>query len=266
MAGAPEGVTLAPPLAESRRVQAHRDYVIKVLLHGLMGPIDGKDYPGGVMVSMGTNTDEWVADVATYVRTSFGNSAAAVTPDQVATVRKQSSRKTPWTYTELERLVPTLLANRSAWKVSASHNTEAAANVVGEVGRWDSGAPQQPGMWFQIALPEEVTVSELQIDSTVRGRPLFPPRETRVAPAAGRVRQRVLSPTSGPVSYAVQVSFDGSSWGSPVAEGEGQTPTTIIRLEPVRAKFIRITQTGRAQDGNAWGIQQIRIYALPSRS
>jgi mono/diheme cytochrome c family protein/glucose/arabinose dehydrogenase len=266
MAGAPEGVTLAPPLAESRRVQAHRDYVIKVLLHGLMGPIDGKDYPGGVMVSMGTNTDEWVADVATFVRTSFGNSAAAVTPEQVAAVRKQSSRKTPWTYTELERLVPTLLANRSAWKVSASHNTEAAANVVGEVGRWDSGAPQQPGMWFQIALPEEVTVSELQIDSTVRGRPLFPPRETRVAPAAGRVRQRVLSPTSGPVSYAVQVSFDGSSWGSPVAEGEGQTPTTIIRLEPVRAKFIRITQTGTAQDGNAWGIQQIRIYALPSRS
>ena len=33
----------------------------------------GRNYPGGVMVPMGTNTDEWIADVANYVRNSFGN-------------------------------------------------------------------------------------------------------------------------------------------------------------------------------------------------
>ena len=32
------------------------------------------------------------------------------------------------------------------------------------MGRWDTGAAQQPGMWFQIELPNEAMVSELQID------------------------------------------------------------------------------------------------------
>ena len=43
---------LAPPLAGSPRVQGHRDYVIKVLLNGLTGPLDGKTYRD-VMVPMG---------------------------------------------------------------------------------------------------------------------------------------------------------------------------------------------------------------------
>ena len=266
MAGA-EGVAMAPALAGSPHVQAHRDYVIKVLLNGLMGPIDGKEYPGGVMVPMGTNTDEWVADIATYIRSGFGNAAAPVTADQVAAVRKESARTTPWTFAELEPHIPALLANTSAWKVSASHNTEAAANVLGNVGRWDTGAPQQPGMWFEIELPNDVTVSELQIDSTVRGRPLFPPGGGRGAGATGRGRGRgAFLRAIGPVSYSVQVSSDGSSWGPPVAQGDGQTPTTTISFEPVRAKFIRVTQTGTAENGEAWGIQQVRIYALPSRS
>ncbi len=266
MAGAGEGVTMAPALAGSSRVQAHRDYVIKVLLNGLMGPIDGREYPGGVMVPMGANTDEWVADVATYIRTGFGNAAAPVTPGQVAAVRKESSRKTPWTYPELQPLIPTLLTNTSAWKVSASDNTEAAANVLSDVGRWDTGRPQQPDMWFQIELPSEATVSELQIDSTVRGRPLFRAAGGAGAPAGrGRGRGAMIRAT-GPVSYAVQVSSDGTTWGPPVAEGDGQTPTTIIRFEPVRAKFIRVVQTGTAENGEAWGIQRVQIYALPSGS
>ena len=43
---------MAPSLAGSPRVQAHRDYVIKVLLGGLTGPLDGKTYRD-VMVPMG---------------------------------------------------------------------------------------------------------------------------------------------------------------------------------------------------------------------
>ena len=44
MAGAPAGTLLAPPLAGSPRVQGHRDYVIKTLLHGLTGPVAGKTF------------------------------------------------------------------------------------------------------------------------------------------------------------------------------------------------------------------------------
>ena len=72
------GSTLAPSLAGSPRVNGHRDYVIKAVLHGLSGPIDGKTYPQ-VMVPMGSNKDQWIADVASYVRNSFGNTGAFVT-------------------------------------------------------------------------------------------------------------------------------------------------------------------------------------------
>jgi mono/diheme cytochrome c family protein len=32
----------------------------------------------GVMVPMGANSDEWIADVASYIRNSFGNTAQIV--------------------------------------------------------------------------------------------------------------------------------------------------------------------------------------------
>ncbi len=49
--GAAPGTMMAPPLAGSPRVQGHRDYVIKVLLQGMTGPLDGKTYPD-VMVPL----------------------------------------------------------------------------------------------------------------------------------------------------------------------------------------------------------------------
>ena len=62
----------------SPRVNGHRDYVIKAVLHGLNGPVDEKTY-SDLMIPMGTNPDEWIASVASYVRTGFGNSASPVT-------------------------------------------------------------------------------------------------------------------------------------------------------------------------------------------
>ncbi|MGH9307825.1 MAG: hypothetical protein ACRD1U_00530, partial [Vicinamibacterales bacterium] len=64
----------------------------------------------------------------------------------------------------------------------------------------------------------------------------------------------------GPFSYSVQVSADGATWGAPIAEGAGGTPTTVIAFAPVEAKFIRINQTGRPPVAQRWSISQIRIY------
>ena len=86
---APPGTMMGPPLAGSPRVQAHRDYVVKVLLKGLQGPLDGKTYRE-VMVPMG-GTDDWIAGIALYVRTSFGNSGGLVTPADVARVRAETA-------------------------------------------------------------------------------------------------------------------------------------------------------------------------------
>src|SRR5690606_38694737 len=86
MAGAEPGAMMAPPLGGSPRVQGHRDYVIKVLLHGLTGPLAGRNYTN-VMLPMGSQTDEWIASVASYIRNDFGNTGALVTPEDVARVR-----------------------------------------------------------------------------------------------------------------------------------------------------------------------------------
>ena len=288
MAGAPEGSRLAPPLAGSARIAGHRDYVIKVLLHGLTGPLGEREYPGGVMVPMGTNTDQWISDVANYVRNSFGNSGMFITPAQVAFVRGRAARKTSWTLPELEGSLPRLMTNAAEWRLSASHNSEAAANATGAVpfGRWDTaGAAEQPGMWFQIELPQPAAVTEVQIDtsapSTVgRGRggpgrgaapvpgaqgqragapataPAAPPAASR---GGGRGRGGPQVPIAGPVAYNVQLSLDGTTWSAPVAQGEGAA-TTVMQFAPSDAKFIRITQTGTAANGEQWAIAQVRVY------
>ena len=62
---------LAPSFAGSPRVIGHRDYAIKVLLHGLSGPIDGRRYPQ-VMVAMGSNKDQWIADSPLSCATASG--------------------------------------------------------------------------------------------------------------------------------------------------------------------------------------------------
>ena len=75
---------MAPPLAGSPRVNGHRDYVVKAVLHGLTGPIDNKTYTD-VMMPMGVNNDEWVAAVSLVRR-----AAASATP--VDSSRRRTSR------------------------------------------------------------------------------------------------------------------------------------------------------------------------------
>ena len=77
------------PVAARQRASRlrHQD-----LLHGLTGPIDGRTYPQ-VMVPMGSNSDQWIADVASYVRNSFGNTGTLATPADVARVRAATGAK-----------------------------------------------------------------------------------------------------------------------------------------------------------------------------
>ena len=133
--------------------------MIKTLLHGLAGPMDGKIYPQ-VMVAMGSNKDQWIADVASYVRNSFGNAGTFATPADVARVRAATGdRKTPWTVAELEASLPRPLVPDASWKVTASHdarpapqaNAEGGYNFIGNAAGalnflgWTTGVPQQAG-------------------------------------------------------------------------------------------------------------------------
>src|SRR5690606_9021000 len=130
----------APSLASSPRVSGHRDLVVKTLLHGMTGPLDGETYIE-VMVPMGTNRDEWIADVASFVRNAFGNVGDFVTPEDVARVRAASADRTSmWTAEEIVSGAPTLAAIDATWSASSSHNVEAADAAFG-FGGWSTGEP-----------------------------------------------------------------------------------------------------------------------------
>jgi glucose/arabinose dehydrogenase/mono/diheme cytochrome c family protein len=79
-----------PPIAESKWLD-DVDRSIKIVLYGLMGPIEigGKKYDGQVPMTpfAGMLKDHEVAAVLTFVRNHFGNSYGAVSEDQVKEVR-----------------------------------------------------------------------------------------------------------------------------------------------------------------------------------
>jgi nitrite reductase (NO-forming) len=77
-----------PPLAKSDYLMADKARSVKQTLHGLSGEIkvNGKTY-NGEMTGFDL-TDEEVSDVLNYIRNSWGNKGAAVTPQEVAAARK----------------------------------------------------------------------------------------------------------------------------------------------------------------------------------
>jgi mono/diheme cytochrome c family protein len=271
VAGAPDGTMMAPPLAGSPRVQGHRNYVIGTLLQGMTGPLAGKTYTQ-VMLPMGAQTDEWIANIASYVRNQFGNSAPFITADQVGRMRAATaSRKSMWTPAELEASLPRLLPADPSWKATASHNPERAPAGL-TLAAWTTGVPQAPNMWFQVELPRVESVAEVQFDSGQpggarrgargggpagrgRGAPSAPAAQTQ--PAAGRGGPPPFG--SYPIAYRVQVSKDGKSWTT-VGEGEGSAATSIVTFRPVEARFIRVTQTGSAPDALPWSVLNFRVH------
>ena len=159
---------MGPALAGSPRVTGHRDYVIKTLLHGMTGPLAGRTYTQ-VMLPMGSQTDQWIANVGSYIRNEFGNTASFIAPAEVASVRAATAaRKAMWTYPELEVTLPRLLPVDPTWKAMASHNTERAPSGL-TLAAWTTATPQAPDMWYQVELPQAAMVTEVQFDAGAPG-------------------------------------------------------------------------------------------------
>ncbi|MCU0793139.1 MAG: cytochrome c [Opitutaceae bacterium] len=100
-----------PPLAASEWVLGNEERLIRVLLHGLNGPIQvkGNTYNGlmpafGKVPGGGYNwSNERIAQVLTYIRQEWGNTAAPITTEKVAEVLKaEAARTKPWTQDELK--------------------------------------------------------------------------------------------------------------------------------------------------------------------
>lgn len=100
-----------PPLAKSNWVTGNEDRLIKLVLKGLMGPIEvnGVKYPGQVPMTPygGLMSDKEIASVLTYVRNSFGNKASAIKAEKVKAVRASiTEKKDFYNVSELLKLHP----------------------------------------------------------------------------------------------------------------------------------------------------------------
>jgi mono/diheme cytochrome c family protein len=89
-----------PPLAKSEYVNGGDKRMIAIILKGIQGSfsVEGAQYNNQMPTWELTLSDKKIAAVATFVRSSFGNSAPEVTPAKVAAAKKEfAGQTTPWT-------------------------------------------------------------------------------------------------------------------------------------------------------------------------
>ena len=92
-----------PPLRGSEIVHGDAATLVKIVMHGMEGPImvDGQRY-NQVMPAAPLRTDEEIAAVLTYVRSAWGNAGDAVDAALVAKIREETTgRNRPFTSKEL---------------------------------------------------------------------------------------------------------------------------------------------------------------------
>ena len=97
-----------PPLAGSDWAMGGTERNIRVVLHGLVGPIKvkGADFatPNAMPPQGAVLSDQDIANVLTFIRNSWGNKAGLVTKEMVQKVREaEKARATPWTAAELDK-------------------------------------------------------------------------------------------------------------------------------------------------------------------
>ncbi len=96
-----------PPLKNSAWLTGDPSVPISIVLAGLQGEInvDGKTY-NGAMQAWGMLSDDDVANVLTYARSQWGNTAGPVTAAEVKTVREKLGSRGTWTAAELKKEYP----------------------------------------------------------------------------------------------------------------------------------------------------------------
>ena len=293
--GGPAGTIMAPSLVGSPRVIGHTDYVIKTLLHGMTGPLDGKTYPAGVMMPLGANDDQWVAAIASYVRNSFGNRASFISAADVARVRAVDrgaqddvdARRTgglgPAGHGRAADLEGDGQPQRAGGGSRADvhdveHRRAAAARDVVPGGTAGSRPPRGDSVrvagrraWrWRWSRPRRRARGgarrECAAAATPAGAPEPAPAATPAA-GAGPPARRATGVHAATTVSAAELQGGGLDGRARTGErrlrkGKGKRPSTVIAFAPVRAKYVRITQTGTAEPPANWSIQRLRLFEL----
>lgn len=147
----PSGVGVAgqfPSLVGADYVTGSEKRLVSILLKGIQGPLKVGDaaFNGLMPAWESTLSDKKIAAVATYVRGAWGNSAAEISPEKVAVVRKELANRTaPYTEADLAQ-------------IPADAKIEGAAPSAPSASAPSSGAPA-PGAATATASGEAKTVS-----------------------------------------------------------------------------------------------------------
>ncbi|MDP1587388.1 MAG: cytochrome c, partial [Prosthecobacter sp.] len=97
---------IGPPLAGSEYVLGGTERIVRILQHGITGPvtIKGQTYniPNGMQPFGAAMTAQDLANVLTFVRNSWGNEGSMITKEMVQKVRDEEKRATQWTEADLK--------------------------------------------------------------------------------------------------------------------------------------------------------------------
>ncbi|WP_405770740.1 discoidin domain-containing protein [Streptomyces sp. NBC_00080] len=130
---------------------------------------------------------------------------------------------------------------QTGWSATAS-STESGGSPAAALDwntstRWSTGASQSDGQWFQVDMGSLQAVDQVSF-------------ETRSNERWDYSR-----------AYRVQVSADASTWTT-VRSGDGIGWKQVLAFAPQYARYVRITQTGSAQEW--WSIAEFHAYAEPA--
>jgi len=234
-----DGGLIAPSLHNNPRVSGNTTLLVNLMLNGMEGSIDGVDYIGGIMPSIESNGDEYVANVLTYVRNSFENSASKLTTEDVALIKElYPERNTIWTQESAEQQFSQRLNNKSQWKVTTSfeqHSTLNADYLVDGLHRDDdkdhffrSKTDRTNGDAITIKLPAAAFITEVIMHSW------------------GRFSSR---------DYSIEFSLDGTQW-QVVADNKFEESYARAQTNGRETRFIRITNR---EEGPTWAISEIDL-------
>ncbi|MCM8526271.1 MAG: discoidin domain-containing protein, partial [Lentisphaeraceae bacterium] len=226
-------VKLGAPLVGSPRVNGDIKRLTALALKGLQGPVQGVNY--GIMLPLENNSDKYISEVLSYIRTSWGNKSSMVTEQQVKETRgKLSSVKKMFTLDSLYKMYPNEIKNRRSWKISGNTNKDELDRMVdGNKGsRWSTGQSMANGQWVQIELPEAKKVNGLILD---QGK----------------------SKNDFPGQFKVQLSMDGKKWSTEFLL-KGSREKSVLRFQETESRFIKITCL-EENKGNFWSIHELEI-------
>ncbi|WP_158968784.1 discoidin domain-containing protein [Paraglaciecola sp. L3A3] len=237
--GGSKNTPIAPSFYSNPRVVGNTAQLINLVIGGMQGPIEGQTFAGGMMPSIASNGDQYVADVLTYIRNEFGNQASIISKDDV-TLAKQTfkDRSSLWSHEQLTSLFANPLPEKNAWKVTTNFKVKAkngVKNLIDGKYSWPkfSGAEQRDkGHAITIELHRPAFVSQVIVDS--KGMNDNYSRNIKI-----------------------EFSMDGQTWTS-IINNPAASDVEISETLGLKTQFVRITNQIESA-GQNWGISELDL-------